>query len=86
MSHVPTDRRSIVRVLLRGVPAPSESAVQRRVGDYVVLLLREAKLEDWPGTAQTGDVEGILWTTDRQRHTVAASLRQTPNVVDSRTD
>lgn len=60
--------------------------MQRRVGDYVVLLLREAKAEDWPGSAQPGDVEGILWTTDRQRHTVAASLRRTPNVVDSRTD
>ncbi len=85
MANVPTDRRATVRVLLRlgtpygGVPT------QRKLGGYLVIIVGEAKRDDWPGAAvRVGDIEGIVWTTPRQVATVVNNLRACSGVVEAR--
>jgi len=81
VANVPTDRRAIVRVLLRqGTPFGGASAV-RRIGGYNVMIVGDAKREDWP-TCQAGDLEGVVWTTPRQVPQVAKNLRGCEGVVD----
>jgi hypothetical protein len=81
VANVPTDQRSAVKVLLRlGTPFGGAPA-NRRIGAYVVLILREARVDDWPGFYRVGDVEGVVWTTPRQTAQVIESLRVHPEVV-----
>ncbi len=79
---VPTDERAIVRVLLRGVANVSVGAMLR-VSSYPVIALGPADPSRWPDAAD-GDIEGIIWTTPRQAHTIAVSLRSATHVVDAR--
>ena len=85
MANVPTDRRATVRVLLRlGTPFGG-APTQRKIGGYLVILVGEARREDWPdGKIRVGDVEGIVWTTPRQVSTVVNNLRACPGVVEAR--
>lgn len=85
MANVPTDRRATVRVLMRlGTPFGG-APTQRKLGGYLVIIIGEARVEDWPGeTVRVGDVEGIVWTTPRQVATVVNNLRACSGVVDAR--
>ena len=87
VANVPTDRRATVRVLLRlGTPFGG-SPTQRRLGGYLVIIVGEAKRDDWPGVAvRVGDVEGIVWTTPRQVSIVVTNLRACSGVVEAKSD
>jgi len=75
-----TDQRSTVRVLLRGFAA--SEATQRRIDGYVVYIAGDVTEGIWPpGTAQPGDIEGIVWTTPRQVTSVMRNLRANASVV-----
>lgn len=81
--NVPTDRRSVVKVLLR-LGTPFDGApVTRKVGGYTVMIVGPAKPEDWR-EFQPGDLEGMVWTTDRQVQQVVRNLRAVPGVVAAR--
>lgn len=83
MANVPTDRRAVVRVLLRlGTPYGGAPAV-RRLSGYNVMIVGEAKPEDWPST-RVGDLEGVVWTTPRQVPQVVQNLRACEGVVDAK--
>jgi len=79
---VPTDERAIVRLLLRGLARVGVGAMLR-VSSYPVIALGPPDPARWPDAAE-GDVEGIIWTTPRQAHTIAASLRSAEHVVEAR--
>lgn len=86
VGNVPTDRRATVTVLVRAGDTPfSGQPTQRRLGGYLVIILGEAKPEDWPGAPfQPGDLQGIVWTTPRQAASVVVNLRAVVGVVDAR--
>jgi hypothetical protein len=82
-----TDRRVVVRVLLRRATVAAEPATARRVGDYVAYVSGVAQPNRWVGaTVSEGDVEGIVWTTARQATAVVRNLRKVASVVDARAD
>ena len=82
MTNVPTDVRATVKVLLRG---EGPRAGVRAVAGYSVLVMGEANPAAWPhGVVVPGDLEGIVWTTPRQVHTVVNNLRAAPGVADAR--
>ena len=85
MANVPTDRRATVRVLMRiGTPFGG-APTQKKVGGYTVIIVGEAKRDDWPGaTVRVGDVEGIVWTTPRQIATVVNNLKACSGVIEAR--
>ncbi|MBI2389665.1 MAG: hypothetical protein HYV09_08715 [Deltaproteobacteria bacterium] len=81
--NVPTDRRSLVKVLLRlGIPFDG-APVTRKIGGYTVMILGPAKPEDWP-EYQPGDLEGMVWTTQRQVQQVVRNLTGVQGVVAAR--
>ena len=83
MSNVPTDRRAVVRVQLRlGVPFAG-SPVSRKIAGYTVMVVGEAKRDDW-ADYQDGDVEGVVWTTPRQVAQVVKNLRGGEGIVDAK--
>jgi hypothetical protein len=83
VANVPTDRRAVVRVLLRrGVPYGGAPAT-RRVGGYHVMVVGEAKGDEWP-SFEVGDLEGVVWTTPRQVRQVVENLRTCEGVVDAK--
>ena len=82
-----TDRRVVVRVLLRRTTVTGDPATARRVGDYVAYVSGEAQANRWAGTkVSEGDVEGIVWTTARQASAVVRNLKKVASVVDARAD
>ena len=87
VANVPTDRRATVRVLLRlGTPFGG-APTQRRIGGYLVIIVGEAKRDDWPESpVRLGDVEGLVWTTPRQITTVVNNLRACASVLEARSD
>jgi hypothetical protein len=85
VANVPTDRRATVRVLMRlGTPFGG-APTQKKLGGYLVIIVGEAKRDDWPGTqVRVGDVEGIVWTTPRQTATVVNNLKACSGVIEAR--
>lgn len=72
MDHVPTDRRAVIRVLLKKAETTSG---QRRIAGYTVIMVGEAHEKDWPDAPfQPGDIEAFLWTTPRQVEQVVGAL------------
>jgi phage-related protein len=72
VDHVPTDRRAVIRVLLKKAET---STGQRRIAGYTVILVGEAQEKDWAGAPfQPGDIEAFLWTTPRQVEQVVGVL------------
>ena len=88
MSEEPqTDRRVVVRVLLRKAGQKGEPAMVQRLGDYVAYVVGEATKERWPGTTiSNGDMEAIVWTTARQATAVVRNLMGCAGVLDARAD
>jgi len=83
VANVPTDRRAVVRVLLRlGTPYGGAPAA-RQVAGYTVMIVGEPKPGEWPST-RVGDVEGVVWTTPRQVARVVENLRACEGVIDAR--
>lgn len=86
VANVPTDRRCIVKVLLRlGTPYAGAPAA-RRIGGYMVMIVGEAKPGDWEGRQRAGDLEGVVWTTPRQVAQVVSNLRTCEGVVAAKGD
>jgi hypothetical protein len=85
VANVPTDRRATVRVLMRlGTPFGG-APTQKKLGGYLVIIVGEAKRDDWPGAqVRVGDVEGIVWTTPRQIATVVNNLKACSGVIEAR--
>ncbi len=82
MSNVPTDRRATVRVLLRGAGGAAEEGRTRKIAGYLVIVLSQAKPEDWPGiTLEPGDLEAVTWTTPRQVAQTVANLEASGAIV-----
>ena len=85
MSLAPTDKRKVVKLLLR---FPAGSAVAREgarflLEGYEVIVLGQAKAADWPNAAMlAGDFEGMCWTMERQVTSVVRNLRALPEVID----
>lgn len=70
-------------MLLRlGTPYGGAPAT-RRVGGYNVMIVGEAKPEEWP-SSRVGDLEGVVWTTPRQVPSVIQNLRACEGVVDAK--
>ena len=83
MANVPTDRRAVVRVLLRlGTPYGGAPAT-RRIGGYSVMIVGDAKHDEWP-SFRIGDLEGVVWTTPRQVAQVVQNLRGCEGVADAK--
>ncbi len=86
VANVPTDRRYVVKVLLRlGTPYAGAPAA-RRIGGYMVMIVGEAKAADWPGCQRVGDLEGVVWTTPRQVSQVVQNLLACEGVVAAKGD
>jgi hypothetical protein len=84
VTNVPTDRRAVVRVLLR-IPTPQGvTPGVRRVAGYDVMIVGEAKAADWPQHYRAGDLEGVVWTTPRQVSRVVVNLLGLDGVIDAR--
>jgi hypothetical protein len=81
--NVPTDRRAVVRVLLRlGTPYAGSPAA-RKLGGYTVMVVGEAKAADWQAY-RAGDLEGVVWTTHRQVAQVVQNLRGLDGIADAK--
>ena len=84
MSFAPTDKRKVVKVLLRLSP---ESGVRREgarflLAGYEVIVLGSANPADWPQVeALASDFEGMCWTMERQIPKVVNELRARPEVI-----
>ena len=76
-----------VRLLLRGVRAPTSGPPVLQVGAHDVTLIGPAKPIEWsPGSAQPGDLEGLHRVSERQAFTIAATFRILPAVVEVRVE
>ena len=84
MANVPTDRRAVVQVLLRLGTSHGGAPATRRIGGYNVMIVGEARHDEWPGLVVAGDLEGVVWTTPRQVPQVIQNLRGCEGVVDVR--
>ncbi len=74
-----------MRVLLRLGTPYGGAPTTKKVGGYTVIIVGEAKREDWPpGVHGVGDLEGVVWTTPRQVTTVVANLNGLPGIVLAR--
>ena len=84
MSIAPTDKRKVVKVLLR---LAAESGVRREgarflLAGYEVIVLGQANPADWPQVeARADDFEGMCWTMERQVPAVVNNLRSRPEVI-----
>lgn len=85
VSNVPTDRRAVVKLLLRSSLPQAGAPSTRRIGGYMVIVLGDAKAEDW-ADYQAGDLEAVVWTTPRQVAQVAENLRKCEGVVATKND
>ena len=57
----------------------------KRLGGYNVMVVGEAKHDEWP-SFRIGDLEGVVWTTPRQVAQVVQNLRGCEGVVDAKGD
>ena len=81
----PTDKRAVVRVLLRESPPIGGEGTTRMLAGYMVIILGPVKPGEWPGIAvEPDDIEGMAWTTPRQLHAVVKNLLACPTVVHAR--
>lgn len=84
VSFAPTDKRKVVKVLLRLDAASGGRQEGARVllAGYEVIVLGLAKPKDWPQVeTQPTDLEGMCWTMERQVPTVVNNLRALPEVI-----
>ncbi len=74
MDQIPTDRRAVIRLLLKKSDTLPANG-QRRIEGYTIICVGEAQAKDWSGAPiEEGDVEAFLWTTPRQVEQVMRTL------------
>lgn len=78
---LPTERRRVIRLLLRGLPA--STAGQLSIEGRSVLVSGPAQKNGWPGrTLLPGDVDGVIWADDEEVEPTLRALSANSCVVD----
>ncbi len=78
---LPTERRRVIRLLLRGLP--SSAAGQLSIEGRTVFVSGPAQSGGWPGRAlEDGDVDGVIWAEDDGVEPTLRALSANSCVVD----